>query len=114
LGPPTGATGRGRLGLAGHGAVVRGVRRDLPRRARRPRDAVDHPKRALGRRAALVALVPQWITHNEPWVVAFLGHAAGVKPPGIRDWPTALRVSHHLLLSHGLAAPALRGARGAD
>ena len=43
-----------------------------------------------------------WITHNEPWVVAFLGHAEGVKAPGIRDWPTALRASHHLLLSHGL------------
>ena len=41
-------------------------------RARRPRDA--------------------WITHNEPWVIAFLGHAEGVKAPGIRDWPTALRV----------------------
>jgi beta-glucosidase len=53
-------------------------------------------------------LVAAWITHNEPWVVAFLGHAEGVKAPGIRDWPTALRVSHHLLLSHGLALPALR------
>jgi beta-glucosidase len=49
-----------------------------------------------------------WITHNEPWVVAFMGHAEGVKAPGVRDWPTALRVSHHLLLSHGLAVGALR------
>jgi beta-glucosidase len=54
--------------------------------------------------------VSQWITHNEPWVVAFLGHAHGVKAPGLRDWPTALRVSHHLLLSHGLARCALRSA----
>jgi beta-glucosidase len=54
--------------------------------------------------------VSQWITHNEPWVVAFLGHAHGVKAPGLRDWPTALRVSHHLLLSHGLARGALRAA----
>jgi beta-glucosidase len=53
--------------------------------------------------------VDAWITHNEPWVVAFLGHAEGVKAPGIRDWPTALQASHHLLLSHGLAAQALRG-----
>jgi beta-glucosidase len=53
--------------------------------------------------------VDAWITHNEPWVVAFLGHAEGIKAPGIRDWPTALRASHHLLLSHGLAAQALRG-----
>jgi len=61
---------------------------------------------------ALGDVVTQWITHNEPWVVAFLGHAAGVKAPGIRDWPTALRVSHHLLLSHGLATQALRAAVG--
>jgi beta-glucosidase len=53
-------------------------------------------------------LVAQWITHNEPWVTAFLGHAEGRKAPGVRDWPTALRVSHHLLLSHGLAVQALR------
>jgi beta-glucosidase len=55
--------------------------------------------------------VDAWITHNEPWVVAFLGHAEGVKAPGIRDWPTALRASHHLLLSHGWAVEALSGRR---
>jgi beta-glucosidase len=64
--------------------------------------------------AALMAdslgdLVGAWITHNEPWVVAILGHAVGHKAPGIRDWPTALAVAHHLLLSHGLAVDALRG-----
>jgi beta-glucosidase len=53
-------------------------------------------------------VVAQWITLNEPWVVAFLGHAHGVKAPGLKDWATALRVSHHLLLSHGLAVQALR------
>jgi beta-glucosidase len=53
-------------------------------------------------------VVAQWITHNEPWVMAFLGHAEGRKAPGVRDWPTALRASHHLLLSHGLAVQALR------
>jgi beta-glucosidase len=52
--------------------------------------------------------VGQWITHNEPWVVAFLGHAHGTKAPGVRHWPTALRASHHLLVSHGLALQALR------
>jgi beta-glucosidase len=57
---------------------------------------------------ALGDVVSQWITHNEPWVVAFLGHAHGTKAPGVRDWPTALRASHHLLLSHGLAVQALR------
>jgi beta-glucosidase len=61
---------------------------------------------------ALGDVVTQWITHNEPWVVAFLGHAHGTKAPGIRDWPTALRASHHLLLSHGLAVQALRSSVG--
>jgi len=53
-------------------------------------------------------LVTQFITHNEPWCTAFLGHALGTKAPGIRDWATAVRVSHHLLVSHGLATEALR------
>jgi beta-glucosidase len=62
--------------------------------------------------AELGDLVEGWITHNEPWVVAFLGHATGVKAPGVRDWPTALTVAHHLLISHGLAVDAVRaGAR---
>jgi beta-glucosidase len=58
--------------------------------------------------AALGDVVAGWITHNEPWVVAFLGHAWGTKAPGVRDWPTAVAASHHLLLSHGLAVDALR------
>ena len=45
-----------------------------------------------------------WITHNEPWVVAFIGHDDGVHAPGIRDRKTALQVSHNLLLSHARAA----------
>lgn len=57
---------------------------------------------------ALGGLVMDWITHNEPWVVAFLGHALGVHAPGMADWGAAVRVAHHLLLSHGLAVQALR------
>jgi beta-glucosidase len=60
---------------------------------------------------ALGDVVQGWITHNEPWVVAFLGHAHGRKAPGVRDWPTALTVAHHLLLSHGLAVDALRATK---
>jgi beta-glucosidase len=60
--------------------------------------------------AELGDVVAQWITHNEPWVVAFLGHAEGVKAPGIQDWVTALRAAHHLLVSHGMAVGALRAA----
>jgi beta-glucosidase len=60
--------------------------------------------------AALGDVVAGWITHNEPNVAAFVGHADGRHAPGVRDWATALRVSHHLLLSHGLAVDALRAA----
>jgi beta-glucosidase len=65
--------------------------------------------------AAVVAeelgdVVSEWITINEPWVIAFQGHAYGTKAPGLRDWPTALRASHHALLAHGLATQALRAA----
>jgi beta-glucosidase len=61
--------------------------------------------RRLGDRAL------KWITHNEPWVVAFLGHLEGVHAPGWEDLGLALQVAHHVLLSHGMAADALR-ARG--
>jgi len=62
---------------------------------------------------ALGADVDFWITHNEPWVVAFLGHAYGVHAPGIQDpsGKAAWQVAHHLLLSHGLAVKEYR-ARG--
>jgi len=57
---------------------------------------------------ALDDLVDSWITQNEPWVTAFEGHGYGTKAPGQQDWPTALRVSHHVLLSHGLAVRVFR------
>jgi beta-glucosidase len=47
-------------------------------------------------------------THNEPWVMAMLGHETGSFAPGIKDRATAMQVSHHLLLSHGLALQAMR------
>ncbi len=52
--------------------------------------------------------VQHWMTHNEPWCTAFLGHQTGMFAPGKRDEKLALQVTHHLLLSHGLAIPALR------
>ena len=52
--------------------------------------------------------VKSWITHNEPWVVAFLGNELGVHAPGWQDLAQALQVAHHLLLSHGLTVPLLR------
>lgn len=52
--------------------------------------------------------VKGWITHNEPWCAGMLSHQLGVHAPGLKDWPAALAASHHLLLSHGLAVPAIR------
>lgn len=52
--------------------------------------------------------VRHWITHNEPWCIATLGHQDGHHAPGRRDPLEAQRVSHHLLLSHGWAVQALR------
>ena len=54
------------------------------------------------------ALVPIWITHNEPWVVSFVGNYEGRHAPGLTDFSTALQVSYHLLLSHGKAIKAYR------
>ena len=47
-------------------------------------------------------------THNEPWVIAVLGHEVGNFAPGIKSRAAAMQVAHHLLLSHGLALTALR------
>ena len=58
--------------------------------------------------AALGGRATHWVTHNEPWVAAFLGHLEGVFAPGLRDWSTALTAAHHLLLSHGRAVQAIR------
>nr|WP_315463204.1 GH1 family beta-glucosidase [uncultured Rhodoferax sp.] len=58
----------------------------------------------LGDRVASIA------THNEPWCTATLGYDQGIFAPGKKDVPAMLRVSHHLLLSHGLALQAMRAA----
>ncbi|MBK9519354.1 MAG: beta-glucosidase [Anaeromyxobacter sp.] len=52
--------------------------------------------------------VRQWVTHNEPWCIAALGHEFGAHAPGARDPALSLQVAHHLLLSHGWAVPVLR------
>lgn len=53
-----------------------------------------------------------WITQNEPWVAAMLGHRDGVFAPGVSEWPTALTVAHHLLVAHGLATHEIRNVVG--
>lgn len=49
-----------------------------------------------------------WITHNEPWVAAKLGHEWGVHAPGLRSNEAAVIAAHHLLLSHGMALQSMR------
>ena len=49
-----------------------------------------------------------WITHNEPWCISLLSHHLGIHAPGLTDLATALRVAHHVLLSHGDAVPVIR------
>jgi beta-glucosidase len=49
-----------------------------------------------------------WMTHNEPWVTAFVGHVHGSFPPGLRDFKLGIQVAHHVLLSHGRTVALLR------
>ena len=53
--------------------------------------------------------VKDWMTFNEPAVFAFLGHADGIHAPGLRDWPTAIRVADNELRAHAGAAEAIHG-----
>jgi beta-glucosidase len=59
---------------------------------------------------ALGDRVRNWATLNEPWCSAFLGYGSGIHAPGIRDGRRAVAAVHHLLLAHGLAVEAMRGA----
>ena len=63
---------------------------------------VDVVTRRLGDR------VKHWITHNEPWCAGMLGYQDGQHAPGMKDFPTGLQASHHILLSHGMAVPVIR------
>ena len=53
-------------------------------------------------------LVDQWITVNEPWCIAYLGHMTGEHAPGRKSHDETIRVIHHINLAHGLAVRALR------
>ncbi|HEV8461623.1 MAG TPA: GH1 family beta-glucosidase [Gaiellaceae bacterium] len=52
--------------------------------------------------------IGHWITHNEPWVVSWIGYGWGHHAPGRTSEADALATSHHLLLSHGKAVQILR------
>ena len=45
--------------------------------------------------------VKSWITHNEPWVTAFVGNLFGGHAPGNENSSTAIQVAHNLMVSHG-------------
>ena len=73
------------------------------------RDTVQHfvayaseVARRLGERVVSIC------THNEPWVVAVLGHEVGNFAPGLKSRAVAIQVAHHLFLSHGMALTAMR------
>ncbi|SHG59254.1 GH1 family beta-glucosidase [Massilia sp. CF038] len=61
--------------------------------------------RRFGNRVATIA------THNEPWCTANLGYGNAQFAPGVANAKQAIQVSHHLLLSHGLAMSAMRAAK---
>ncbi len=73
---------------------------------RRTVDAFENYTDVLTRR--LGDRVRNWITINEPWVVAFLGYGIGIHAPGHRSMTEALQVAHHVLLAHGQAMPVIR------
>ena len=54
--------------------------------------------------------VKDWITINEPMVVAMAGHYLGQHAPGIQDPIQAFHSGYNLLLSHALALEAMRSA----
>ena len=60
--------------------------------------------------------VQRWLTLNEPWTAAFVGYARGDHAPGVADYVSAGKASHHMLLAHGLGMAAIRslGMDGVD
>jgi beta-glucosidase len=68
---------------------------------------VEYAEAVVGR---LGDRVRRWMTHNEPWVHAWIGHAWGEHAPGRTSEADAVAAAHHLLLSHGWAVGAIRRA----
>ncbi|MFF7260529.1 GH1 family beta-glucosidase [Streptomyces sp. NPDC008159] len=96
---------------------------DLPQALETPPDGgapgqgwrVRRTAEAFAEYAALVGArygdrVERWMTLNEPYCSAFVGHAEGRHAPGTQEGPGALAAAHHLLVGHGLAVRALREA----
>ena len=52
--------------------------------------------------------VKYFITHNEPNIIALLGHGWGNHAPGLQDEKAVIAVTHNLNLAHGLAVSVIR------
>lgn len=52
--------------------------------------------------------VKRWITINEPWIYAMVGHTKGVHAPGMKNLRAGSKVLHNLLYAHGLAYRAIK------
>ena len=74
--------------------------------AHRFADYAHEVARRFGNRIEAIA------THNEPWCTANLGYGNAQFAPGVVDLKQSIQVSHHLLLSHGLAMRAMREVGG--
>ena len=70
-----------------------------------PTHFADYARKVTRRFGARLASIA---THNEPWCSANLGYGNAQFAPGVADAKSAIQVSHHLLLSHGLAMTAMR------
>jgi beta-glucosidase len=70
--------------------------------AHRFADYAQEVARRFGDRVTTIA------THNEPWCTVNLGYGNAQFAPGVADKRQAIQVSHHVLLSHGLAMGAMR------
>lgn len=57
---------------------------------------------------ALGGRVKHWITLNEPWVQAILGHGQGLFAPGRVSHEEPYRVAHNMLLAHAHAVDVFR------
>jgi beta-glucosidase len=79
----------------------------------RRRDTAAHLADFAGLLAEELDGVARWVTLNEPWCSAFVGHLHGLHAPGLTDLTSALQAAHHLLLAHGLTVAALRSSRPA-
>jgi beta-glucosidase len=80
-------------------------------------DAGGWPERATAEAFAIYAeivarrlgdRVRLWTTHNEPYCASWLGYVTGEFAPGRTDLAAGAAAAHHILLSHGLAAAAIR------